>query len=103
MVEYDASLGVPGRNWRRSSALIPRRPSHSNLGRSDEVRCENCKAMAPSMKEVEDQFKNQVNFVVVDGSAEKNYELVRSLGVIFLFSPGFTAGLVFKRGASLVW
>lgn len=32
--------------------------------------------MAPSMREIEDQFKNQINFVVVDGSAEKNYDLV---------------------------
>lgn len=39
-------------------------------------RCENCKAMAPSMREVEEQFKNQINFVVVDGSAAKNYDLV---------------------------
>lgn len=32
--------------------------------------------MAPSMREIEEQFKNQINFVVVDGSAEKNYDLV---------------------------
>lgn len=32
--------------------------------------------MAPSMREIEEQFKNQINFVVVDGSAEKNFDLV---------------------------
>lgn len=32
--------------------------------------------MAPSMREIEEQFKNQINFVVVDGTAEKNYDLV---------------------------
>lgn len=35
--------------------------------------------MAPSMREIEEQFKNQINFVVVDGSAEKNYDLVSAL------------------------
>lgn len=35
--------------------------------------------MAPSMREIEEQFKNQINFVVVDGSAEKNYDLVSTL------------------------
>ncbi|CAN0134658.1 unnamed protein product, partial [Ectocarpus fasciculatus] len=43
--------------------------------------CENCKAMAPSMREIEEQFKNQINFVVVDGSAEKNYDLVDAFRV----------------------
>lgn len=28
------------------------------------------------MREIEEQFKNQINFVVVDGTAEKNYDLV---------------------------
>ena len=32
--------------------------------------------MAPSMREIEEQFKNQINFVVVDGTAEKNFDLV---------------------------
>lgn len=32
--------------------------------------------MAPRMREIEEQFKNQINFVVVDGSAEENYDLV---------------------------
>lgn len=36
--------------------------------------------MAPRMKEVEDQFKNQINFIVVDGSSEKNYDLVSQSG-----------------------
>lgn len=35
--------------------------------------------MAPSMREIEEQFKNQINFVVVDGTAEKNYDLVSYL------------------------
>eukprot|EP00904_Undaria_pinnatifida_P006117 jgi/Undpi1/2635/HiC_scaffold_13.g06014.m1 len=43
--------------------------------------CENCKVMAPSMREIEEQFKNQINFVVVDGSAEKNFDLVDAFRV----------------------
>ena len=30
------------------------------------------------MREIEEQFKNQINFVVVDGTAEKNFDLVRA-------------------------
>lgn len=30
------------------------------------------------MEQIEEQFKNQINFVVIDGSAEKNYDLVRA-------------------------
>eukprot|EP00752_Nemacystus_decipiens_P011426 g10147.t1 len=43
--------------------------------------CENCKVMAPSMREIEEQFKNQINFVVVDGTAEKNFDLVDAFRV----------------------
>ncbi|CAM9382951.1 unnamed protein product [Ascophyllum nodosum] len=43
--------------------------------------CENCKVMAPTMREIEEQFKNQINFVVVDGAAEKNYDLVDAFKV----------------------
>ncbi|CAM9683237.1 unnamed protein product [Pylaiella littoralis] len=43
--------------------------------------CENCKVMAPSMREIEEQFKNQINFVVVDGSSDKNYDLVDAFRV----------------------
>ncbi|CAM9361834.1 unnamed protein product, partial [Choristocarpus tenellus] len=38
--------------------------------------CENCKAMAPLMKEVEETYRNQINFVVIDGNSQKNYDLV---------------------------
>lgn len=44
--------------------------------RVSSIRCENCRIMAPRMKEIEEQFKNQINFIVVDGSSEKNYDLV---------------------------
>lgn len=44
--------------------------------------------MAPSMEQIEEQFRNQVNFVVIDGSAEKNYDLVRAAVVDFLPAYG---------------
>ena len=50
------------------------------------LRCENCKVMAPTMREIEEQFKNQINFVVVDGAAEKNYDLVSTLHTKYRFA-----------------
>lgn len=34
--------------------------------------CESCKAMAPSMRSIESQYKDKVNFVTLDGSNTKN-------------------------------
>ncbi|CAN0092851.1 unnamed protein product, partial [Discosporangium mesarthrocarpum] len=37
--------------------------------------------MAPKMKEIEEEFRNQINFVVIDGNSEKNFDLVSVSGV----------------------
>lgn len=37
--------------------------------------CENCKAMAPTMRQLEYKYGNSVNFVAVDGSNPKNSKL----------------------------
>ena len=34
--------------------------------------CESCKVMAPSMRSIETQYKDKINFVTIDGSNAKN-------------------------------
>eukprot|EP00611_Tribonema_gayanum_P030546 TRINITY_DN8550_c0_g1_i1.p1 TRINITY_DN8550_c0_g1~~TRINITY_DN8550_c0_g1_i1.p1 ORF type:complete len:290 (+),score=68.99 TRINITY_DN8550_c0_g1_i1:42-911(+) len=43
--------------------------------------CENCRAMAPTMRRVEDEYRGKVNFVVVDGDSAKNAALVDAFRV----------------------
>lgn len=43
--------------------------------------CESCKAMAPSMRALELQYKDAINFVTVDGSNPKNGRLVSAFRV----------------------
>eukprot|EP00638_Chattonella_subsalsa_P006890 CAMPEP_0117765752 /NCGR_PEP_ID=MMETSP0947-20121206/20348_1 /TAXON_ID=44440 /ORGANISM="Chattonella subsalsa, Strain CCMP2191" /LENGTH=186 /DNA_ID=CAMNT_0005588565 /DNA_START=310 /DNA_END=870 /DNA_ORIENTATION=+ len=38
--------------------------------------CENCIAMAPTMRKIEKEYQGRVNFVVVDGGDSRNYDLV---------------------------
>jgi thiol-disulfide isomerase/thioredoxin len=34
--------------------------------------CESCKAMAPTMRSIETQYKDRINFITIDGSSFKN-------------------------------
>ena len=43
--------------------------------------CENCKVMAPAMREMEFSYNERVNFITVDGSNPKNSELVQRFHV----------------------
>lgn len=43
--------------------------------------CENCKQMAPTMRSIEFEFANNVNFVTIDGANNKNADLVRRFHV----------------------
>jgi thiol-disulfide isomerase/thioredoxin len=38
--------------------------------------CESCKAVAPSMRAAEIQYKNDVNFITIDGSDPRNSDMV---------------------------
>jgi thiol-disulfide isomerase/thioredoxin len=46
--------------------------------------CESCRAMAPSMRSMEAQYKDRINFISIDGSNSKNGEF-QATGVV-LFS-----------------
>lgn len=62
--------------------------------------CESCKVMAPSMRSVETQYKDRINFISVDGSNSKNGEFwatprfSRSRSMSLITSFLFTADLV---------
>jgi thiol-disulfide isomerase/thioredoxin len=43
--------------------------------------CENCKQMAPTIKELEQKYANKINFVAIDGSDPANGELVETFRV----------------------
>jgi len=43
--------------------------------------CENCRYMAPTMFQVEEQYKDKVNFVMVNGDDPDNWPLIEALGV----------------------
>eukprot|EP00978_Attheya_sp_CCMP212_P023682 scaffold73024_cov61-Attheya_sp.AAC.3 len=43
--------------------------------------CENCKAAAPTLKAIEDEYKDRVNFVLVNGDLGENWELIERFGV----------------------
>lgn len=38
--------------------------------------CENCKTLAPTLKQLESAYKNDINFITIDGSNPKNSDLV---------------------------
>jgi thioredoxin-like negative regulator of GroEL len=43
--------------------------------------CENCKAAAPTLKAIEDEYKDRVNFVLVNGDLGENWDLIERFGV----------------------
>lgn len=43
--------------------------------------CENCRYMAPTLFQVEESYKDKVNFVMVNGDDPKNWPLIEALGV----------------------
>jgi thiol-disulfide isomerase/thioredoxin len=43
--------------------------------------CESCKALAPTMRAMEFKYKNEVNFITVNGVNPDNVELVSAFGV----------------------
>ncbi len=44
-------------------------------------RCENCRYMAPTLFQIEESYKDQVNFVMVNGDDPNNWPLIEALGV----------------------
>lgn len=43
--------------------------------------CENCRYMAPTLFQIEESYKDQVNFVMVNGDDPNNWPLIEALGV----------------------
>uniref|UniRef100_A0A7S3L487 Thioredoxin domain-containing protein n=1 Tax=Amphora coffeiformis TaxID=265554 RepID=A0A7S3L487_9STRA len=43
--------------------------------------CENCKLMAPTMLQVEEEYKDKVNFVLVNGDKRDAWPLIEAFGV----------------------
>ena len=44
-------------------------------------RCENCKFMAPTMLQIEEEYKDKVNFVMVNGDDPQSWPLIEAFGV----------------------
>ena len=44
-------------------------------------RCENCRYMAPTLFQLEESYKDKVNFVMVNGDDPNNWPLIEALGV----------------------
>eukprot|EP00537_Pseudo-nitzschia_pungens_P011529 CAMPEP_0172394064 /NCGR_PEP_ID=MMETSP1061-20121228/13322_1 /TAXON_ID=37318 /ORGANISM="Pseudo-nitzschia pungens, Strain cf. pungens" /LENGTH=380 /DNA_ID=CAMNT_0013125335 /DNA_START=165 /DNA_END=1307 /DNA_ORIENTATION=+ len=70
-------------NMERSSAPL------SEIGRNSKPTvidfwapwCENCRYMAPTLFQVEESYKDKVNFVMVNGDDPNNWPLIEALGV----------------------
>lgn len=43
--------------------------------------CENCKAAAPTLASIEEEYKGRVNFVMVDGDKGENWPIIERFGV----------------------
>ncbi|KAG7344589.1 thioredoxin domain containing protein [Nitzschia inconspicua] len=43
--------------------------------------CENCKSMAPTLYQIEETYRDKVNFVMVNGDDPNNWPLIEKLGV----------------------
>jgi thiol-disulfide isomerase/thioredoxin len=43
--------------------------------------CENCKLTAPTLRQVEEEYKDRVNFVMVDGDKRDSWDLIEAFGV----------------------
>lgn len=43
--------------------------------------CENCKLMAPTLLQVEEDYKDRVNFVMVNGDKRESWPLIEAFGV----------------------
>jgi thiol-disulfide isomerase/thioredoxin len=54
--------------------------------------CESCKAMAPTMRAMEKQYGDRVNFITINGVDPKNYEIVRKFKVDGIPQTSFLAG-----------
>jgi len=70
-------------NMERSSAPL------SDIGKNSKPTvidfwapwCENCRYMAPTLFQVEESYKDKVNFVMVNGDDPNNWPLIEALGV----------------------
>jgi len=43
--------------------------------------CENCKASAPTLASIEKEYKDRVNFILVDGDKGENWPMIERFGV----------------------
>jgi thiol-disulfide isomerase/thioredoxin len=43
--------------------------------------CENCKLIAPTLQQVEEEYKDRVNFVMIDGDKEAAWPYIEAFGV----------------------
>ena len=43
--------------------------------------CENCKLMAPTLLQIEEEYKDKVNFVMVNGDKRDAWPLIEAFGV----------------------
>eukprot|EP00535_Pseudo-nitzschia_heimii_P005051 CAMPEP_0197191346 /NCGR_PEP_ID=MMETSP1423-20130617/23215_1 /TAXON_ID=476441 /ORGANISM="Pseudo-nitzschia heimii, Strain UNC1101" /LENGTH=361 /DNA_ID=CAMNT_0042643953 /DNA_START=179 /DNA_END=1264 /DNA_ORIENTATION=+ len=70
-------------NMERSSAKL------SDIGKNSKPTvidfwapwCENCRYMAPTLFQIEESYKDKVNFVLVNGDDPGNWPLIEALGV----------------------
>ena len=43
--------------------------------------CENCKSAAPTLAMIEDEYRNRVNFVMVNGDLRESWPMIERFGV----------------------
>jgi thioredoxin-like negative regulator of GroEL len=44
-------------------------------------RCENCKLLAPTLKQIEDEYGKDVNFVMINGDQDSAWPMIEAFGV----------------------
>ena len=57
--------------------------------------CESCKVMAPTMRSLEAQYRDKINFITIDGSSPRNGKMPRISQSFSDFIPIHLASLVF--------
>lgn len=44
-------------------------------------RCENCKLLAPTLLQIEEEYSDQINFVMINGDTDAAWPLIEAFGV----------------------
>jgi thiol-disulfide isomerase/thioredoxin len=92
------ALAVTNYLWQLSHPLTPIQLLVSMQGQSESITvvgsnnrptvvdfwapwCENCKLIAPTLLQVEEEYKDRVNFVMIDGDKEAAWPYIEAFGV----------------------